>query len=174
MAEAHKFSMVDAGQLARAATPVRRSPARDEILLGAALLWCRNLTTRTVRAIAMAVGRAPVTVVTPFGSMRRLYAQVIHDEWSLLDRRWYGAVPDAAWSFLDDHVAELSTIDRALMRLPAMVHAAVSSAASGTSPGYDVRTTVLYVVAAHATSPAPLDALLADLRHLERHVLAAA
>jgi hypothetical protein len=34
-----KYSMVDAGLLALTGSPVRRSTARDEIILGAARLW---------------------------------------------------------------------------------------------------------------------------------------
>lgn len=175
MADARRFSILDAGRLAASVAPVHRSPARDEILIGAARLWCRDLSPPTVRAIGIAVGRSPVTVLAPFGSMRHLYAHVIREEWSLLDRRWYRASPGDAWDFLGDHVAQLSSVDRTLLRLPALVHAAISSSPTAAPPAdVNSRTAVLYLVAAHATSSAPVDTLLADMRRVECDLLAAA
>jgi hypothetical protein len=107
--------------------------------------------------------------------MRHLYAHVIREEWSLLDRRWYRASADDAWDFLGDHVVQLSSVDRTLLRLPALVHAAHSSSTTAVSPSdVDGRTAVLYLVAATASSSAPVDTLLADVRRVEGDVLAAA
>jgi hypothetical protein len=174
MVDVCKYSMVDAGRLALDLVPIRRSPARDEILLGAARLWCRDLTAPTVRAIGAAVGRSPVTVLTPFGSARHLYAYVIRLEWDLLESGWYLPRVDEAWNFLGEHIQTLARVDRALLRLPALVHAVLSCNAVAPPPrGIDDRSAALYVLAAHATTSAPLDVVLNQLRRIERELVVA-
>jgi hypothetical protein len=175
MVDVCKYSMVDAGRLALEVSPIRRSRARDEILLGAARLWCRDLTAPTVRAIGAAVGRSPVTVLGPFRSARHLYAHVIRLEWDLVESGWYLPGREQAWAFLGDHVEALSSVDRVLLRLPALVHAALSGdSVAPPGGGIDARSSILYLLAAHATTSTPLDAVLAQLRQIEEEGLEAA
>src|SRR4051812_44606720 len=174
MADVCKFSMVDAGRLALDERPVCRSKARDEILLGAARLWCRDLSAPTVRAIGRAVGRSPTTVLTPFGSAIRLYAEVIRVEWDVLESGWYSPPAENAWRFLPEHVQTLSNIDRVLFRLPALVHAALSGdEARLPARGVDRRSASLYVLAAFATTSATVNEVIAQLQSLPddlRHI----
>jgi hypothetical protein len=170
MAGVCKFSMVDAGRLALDGYPVRRSRTRDEILLGAARLWCRDLSAPTVRAIGGAVGRSPVTVLAPFGSAIRLYAEVIRAEWDVLESGWYSPPSEQAWCFLREHVQTLAEIDRVLLRLPALVHAALSGEeARLPAGGVDDRSASLYVLAAFATTAATVIEVIAQLQRLAVH-----
>lgn len=157
--------MVEAGRLALTTDVIAGSPAKDQILLGAAHLWCRDLGAATVRAIGGRVDRSAVTVVQHFGSAIHLHAQVIRREWDLLRREWYEAPADEAWAFLADHARELAAVDRVLLRLPALVHAAVIGptldAAAGTRAE---RTPPLYLTAAQAVSATPVEAVLAQVR----------
>ena len=152
-----KYSVVDAAQLALTAAPVRATKATDAIVLGAARVWCRQLSIPTVRAIGAEVGRSPVTVLHPFGGMLELYAEVIRREWDLLTRRWFAPSPDEAWSFLEEHALALARECRALLRLPAFVHAAMTSVLARHPDGED-RAVALYVVAASAAKATPVDA----------------
>lgn len=153
VAEPTKFSMADAGRLALASEALPGSRSRDEILLGAAQLWCRDLSVATVRAIGGHVGRAAVTVLRPFGSAIQLHAQVIRREWDLLRSEWYEPSDERAWAFLHDHARRLAEVDRVLLRLPALVHAAVSGPTlDGPAGATAERTPPLYLLAAQAAT----------------------
>lgn len=120
-------SPVLAAKLAREAPAISLTPARQVVLLDAAMLWCRDLVFPTARLLATSVGRSPSTILNGFETMPRIHAEIIRREWDVL--RPHQSNPDPTdWSpWLIGHVRTLGEIDRVLMRLPSLVSTAVSA-----------------------------------------------
>lgn len=96
--------------------------------MGAATLWCRELGIPTVRELGRVVGRSPVTVLRGFEHLIDVYAEVIRSEWALLEDGWHRGVSAERVDWLVGHAASLAAVDAALLRLPALVRAAVVTA----------------------------------------------
>lgn len=90
-------------------------------------MWCRELTFPTVRRLAAEIGRSPVTILTPFGRVIDIHAEVIRREWSSL-QTIANAAPHLRPQRMAEHVSALRCFDPGLVRLPAPVEAAIAGA----------------------------------------------
>ena len=124
-----QFTPVDAARVALSTPPAATRPAQLRVVLSAAVLWSRELQFPTVRDVAADLGlRSPSSVLSRFETVLDLHAMVIGLEWRRLEDVWTGRMAPPSIAALVDHAQELVTIDRACLRLPALVWAAVTAA----------------------------------------------
>ena len=153
----HRLTPRRAAELALHTDPVPYTETRRRILDAAAVLWCRELGLPTVRGVAAAVGMAPVSVLHPWERFDLLLAEVVRRELRALQAGWYGAAREERDGWLRRHCRALRQIDADLLRLPALVHAAVVAAEAPRVVSVDARPEVaapLFIVASLPGGPA--------------------
>ncbi len=156
-----KFTPIDAATVALANPQVAATPGQGRVLVAAAVLWCRHLQFPTARELASELGRSsPSTVLFGFSRLVNVQAALLALEWSRLDLGARSAPAHDGLAWLCRHAAELHAIDRASLRLPALVWAAVVSADRSQARGRADLAMSLHVLAAFADRgalPAPGD-----------------
>lgn len=121
---ASRVAPLDAARLALARRPPDESPSPVE--QAAATLWCIDQQLPSVRRMASAAGyRSPSAVVRNGRRAIDVHAAVIGREWAWIADRWLVASPLERPDRLADHALDLVLLDRSLLRLPALVGAAV-------------------------------------------------
>lgn len=129
------WSPASAARLARETAAIPLTPARQVVLREAARLWCRDLAFPTARRLARSVCRAPSTVLIGFETMPRIHAELIRREWDLFAAHRSSPDPADWMPGLLRHLQALGEVDRAMFRLPGLVHAAVGADAPWAVPG---------------------------------------
>lgn len=124
-----RFTPVDAARIALAAPPVPLTASQRRVLLASATLWCHQLQFPTVREIAAAIGRtSPSTVLFGFRHLIDVHAAVIATEWRRIETGVSSSGEPGDWlAWVGRHAEELAAVDRACLRLPALVSTAVAS-----------------------------------------------
>ncbi|MEX2557789.1 MAG: hypothetical protein WEB06_19435 [Actinomycetota bacterium] len=158
-----RFTPVDAARVALAAPRVVLTSSQLRVVGVAARTWCQELQFPTVRTIASELGcMSPSTVLSGFPHLIDVQASVIALEWHRLEVGLSSPEGCDPVAWLGAHAGELLAIDRACLRLPALVWAAVASAAPSTSRSPDLKVALmLHALAAFADglpgSPTGLD-----------------
>lgn len=139
-----------AARLARESAPIPLTPARQVVLVEAALLWCQDLVFPTARRLAQSVDRAPSTVLNGFETMVCIHAEIIRREWDVL-RSYQSSSDPTVWvPLLISHVEMLNDVDRALVRLSLVSTAVSADAVCGDRAPIPALSVALDVAAAFA------------------------